>query len=162
MTIFVSHAINDKNLLKGIKEKLEPYGLKLLIAEHYIDFQKSITDKIRNMIEQSTVGLILLTFQGIDSGFVREEIGYMDAKMKPRLLVIEKGLESKYGGFMYGHDYISLDPDEPMKAFEQIKNALIKYWNDLMLFENNRLNNEKQEKFVALSILAGLLILGSK
>lgn len=162
MTIFVSHAMNDKSLLQGIKEKLEPYGLKLLIAEHYIELQRSITDKIRNMIEQSTVGLILLTSNGIDSGFVREEIGYMDAKMKPRLLVIEKGLESKYSGFMYGHDYISLDPNEPIKAIDQIKKALITYWNDLISLENQRLEKEKQERFIALSILAGLLILGSK
>ena len=168
MTIFVSHAIKDKSLLTSIENTLQPYGLTLLIAEHYFDMQSTISDKIRTMINNCNVGLVLLTTNGFNSGFVREEIGYLDAVNKPIVLVIEKGLEQKYSGFKYGHDYILFDPANPNEAIENIKQILLNYWQKLQYEVNKRRQLALEEQaqantnaLIVLGILAGRLILGS-
>ena len=48
MKIFISHAIKDAELIENIKVYLEPHNIDLLIAEHYIDTQNTITHKIEN------------------------------------------------------------------------------------------------------------------
>lgn len=168
MKIFVSHAMKDSILLKNIENILKPYGLTLLIAEHYFKLQSTISDKIRIMINDCNIGLVLLTANGFNSGFVREEIGYLDAMEKPIVLVIEKGLEKKYSGFKFGHDYILFDPINPNLAVDKIKEIILDHWNKLQEEENKRLQLAMDEQarinrngLIAIGILAGLLILGS-
>lgn len=168
MTIFVSHAMKDKILLQSIENTLQPYGLTLLIAEHYFELQSSISDKIRNMINNCDIGLVLLTTNGFNSGFVREEIGFLDAMEKPTILLIEKGLEQKYSGFKYGHDFIFFDSMHPSMAIKKIKDIMLGHWSKLQEEENKRLALAEEEQaranrnaLISLGILAGLLILGS-
>lgn len=106
MKVFISHSLADHNLIKRIKDTLEPHGLKLFIAEHYIDIERTVTEKIENMIKQCDVALILLTQSGFDSHFVQQEIGYIKGQNIPFLQIIQSGLESKIKGFNYGKDYI--------------------------------------------------------
>ena len=113
MKVFVSHSMEDQSFLDGIAKTLNPHGIELLIAEHEIDIRKTITDKIKGMISRSDFGLILLTANGFESGFVREEIGYLEAIEKPSLTIMEKGIANKYGGFKFGHDHIEFDPNRP-------------------------------------------------
>lgn len=86
MKVFISHSMKDKPFLDGINDVLLTYGFELLVAEHVVDLQNTISDKIKIMIEQCNVALILMTRNGINSGFVREEIGYINARQKPRLI----------------------------------------------------------------------------
>jgi len=99
MKVFVSHSMKDQSILTGISSALNSHGIELLIAEHEMDLKNSITEKIKKMIETCDLGLILMTKHGIKSGFVREEIGYLEAKQKSSLIIFEKGLEKQYGGF---------------------------------------------------------------
>lgn len=167
MKIFISHAIKDGALLQHIESILKPFGLTLLIAEHHFELHSTISDKIRVMIDSCDLGLVLLTENGFNSGFVREEIGHLDAKGKPIILVIEKGYEQKYSGFMYGHDFVSLDPVNPIIALEKIKGIMLSYWRKLQAEENKKLQLAAEEQarvnrngLIAIGILAGLLILG--
>jgi nucleoside 2-deoxyribosyltransferase len=113
MKVFISHALTDQDILKRIKETLEPHGLQLNIAEHYVDIERSITQKIENMIIQSDIALILLTQNGFNSHFVQQEIGYIKSLNKPFIQVVQSGFENKIKGFNYGHDYFELDPNHP-------------------------------------------------
>jgi len=168
MNIFVSHAIKDNALLQQIDTVLNSYGLNLLIAEHYFDSQSTISDKIRNLINSCDIGLVLLTENGFNSGFVREEIGHLDAKGKPIILVIEKGFEQKYSGFRYGHDFVLLDPLNPTITVEKIKKIMLRHWDKLQIEENKlrqlaaveqaRVN---KNRLIAIGLLAGLFILGA-
>jgi hypothetical protein len=169
MKVFVSHSMKDQSILLGIKYTLNSHGIQLFIAEHEVDMQNSITEKIKRMIDSSHVGLILLTKNGIKSGFVREEIGYLEAKRIPSLIILEKGVEKEYGGFKYGHDYIELDTDYPDMTIEKVKRTLLRHWNRLI--EQQKHFQEAQEEqrrrnqnnaLIGIGIVAGLLILGSK
>ena len=125
MKFFISHSLDDIELLKAIQEKLATHELQLLIAEHVFYFNYSISEKIIRLIDQCDVGLILLTKNGINSQFVSEEIGYLEARKKPIIRVIEKGFSSQYSGFKYGADFIELDPENPTEAYNRLVKALL-------------------------------------
>ncbi len=168
MKIFVSHSMKDKTLLMNLRNSLEPYGITLFIAEHYFEMQSTVSDKIREMIKNCDVGLVLLTSEGFNSGFVREEIGSLDTLNKPIVLVMEKGLETKYSGFLYGHDFISLDKNYPITGVEKIKDILLNHWQNLIDQENKMKQLEEEEQIrrnrsflFGLGILAGIIFLGS-
>jgi len=126
MKIFVSHSLKDKELLAAIQSNLGLHGFDLLIAEHTLDFNKSISEKIKGLIHHCDVGLIMLTEYGLNSSFVSEEIGYLEAKGKPIIRIIQKGLSNQYSGFKYGTDYIELDPDDPNKAQNLLSESMFK------------------------------------
>jgi len=168
MKVFVSHSMKDQSILTGISRALNSHGIELLIAEHEMDLKNSITEKIKKMIKTCDLGIILMTKHGIKSGFVREEIGYLEAKQKPSLIIFEKGLEKQYGGFKYGHDYVELDLDLPEEAVEKVKRILLNYWNSIRekrrqiaIQQEERRKREQKNVLIGLGILAGLLILGS-
>jgi len=156
MKVFVSHSMKDHSFLNAVSNTLSNHGLELLIAEHEINLDKTITEKIKNMIEISQIGLILLTKNGLMSGFVREEIGYLEAKNKPSLIIFEKGIEKQYGGFKYGHEYVELNSNNPEITIEKVKQILLKHWNQLEL---ERKKTEKKNTNIALGILVAVLIL---
>lgn len=168
MKVFVSHSMKDRSILDSISNALNHNGITLLIAEHEMDLQNTISVKIKRMIEDCHLGLILLTSHGLESGFVREEIGYLEALRKPSLIVFEKGVEKQYGGFKYGHDYVELDPDSLEIAVEKVKQTLINHFNQMFemqrfkaLQEQEKAKRDQNQVLIALGVLAGLFILGS-
>lgn len=120
------------------------------------------------MIDSCDMGLVLLTENGFNSGFVREEIGQLDAKQKPIILVIEEGFEKKYSGFRFGHDFVLLDPMNPSLAVEKINEIMLGHWEKLQIEESklHQLAMEEQarvnrNRLIAIGLLAGLFILGA-
>ncbi|MBK9730021.1 MAG: toll/interleukin-1 receptor domain-containing protein [Chitinophagaceae bacterium] len=127
MKIFVSHALIDHELINSIKKTLEPHGIALLVAEHYEDLQRTITEKIENMIKTSDIALILLTENGFNSNFVQQEIGYIKSLNKPYLQIVQVGIDKKITGFNFGKGYILYDPNQPQKALENMSRSLLMY-----------------------------------
>ena len=125
MNIFLSHSMADKELINNIKLILEPHGLKFFIAEHTIDTQRTITEKIESLIRKSNFALVLLTENGFNSHFVQQEIGYLKSLGKPFLQVVQEGIEKKIKGFNFGRDYIQLDSKNPSIAIDKIKEVLL-------------------------------------
>ena len=175
MKIFVSHALKDHELIKGVKKTLEPLGITLYIAEHYVDLERTVTEKIENMIKTSNVALILLTENGFNSNFVRQEIGYINCLKMPCLQLVQVGIEKKLTGFIFGKDYILYDPIQPQIALDRMRDTLLFYWNQLyqeqqanqhkiqlMQFENNKIEYERRanEAKIVIGIFTGVLILG--
>lgn len=165
MKVFVSHSMKDKSILDGISKALNPHGIELLIAEYKVDMKKNITEKIEEMIDTCHVGLILMTKNGLNSGFVREEVGFLEARKKPCLIIFEKSIEKEYGGFKYGNDYVELDPNFPEIAVDRVKQVLLTYWNNFVEKQNQiakkeeAIRNEQNGVLIGLGILAGFLIL---
>lgn len=161
MKVFISHSMQDQDFFNGIDNTLKMYGIELLLAEHKIDLKNSISNKIKLMIEECHMGLILLTKDGIKSGFVREEIGYLEAKNKPNLIIFEKGVEKEYGGFKYGHEFLELDTEFPDKTIEKVKQILINHRNKLLAQQEAEKVKGEKNFLIGIGIVAGLLILGS-
>ena len=124
MKIFVSHSLNDKELVDRLHRSVKPYGITLYVAEHYVDMNNTITSKIESMIKSCDAAVILLTKNGCDSKFVQQEIGYLRSLNKPSLNVVEKEYEKAVTGFIYGHDYISYDPQKPDDTIVKVTNLL--------------------------------------
>mgnify|MGYP003589792242 FL=1 len=61
MKIFVSHSLNDKELVDRLHRSVKPYGITLYVAEHYVDMNNTITSKIESMIKSCDAAVILLT-----------------------------------------------------------------------------------------------------
>ncbi len=183
MKIFISHALADRDLIKSVKQTLEPHGLTLFIAEHYEDLERTITDKIENMIKQSDVALILLTKNGYKSVFVQQEIGYIKSLEIPYLQVVQTGFEKKIKGFNYGKGYVLFDPEQPNLALDKVKRSLLTYWQkkdekrrQKLIERQQELQRQQQVKFlrpleekrkkdevaakIAIGGLATLLVLG--
>jgi hypothetical protein len=148
MKLFISHAIRNKQLLETLRINLEPYGIELLIAEHFEDLENDVTRKIENLIEVCDIALILLTEEGYNSVFVQQEIGYLLKAKKPYLQLIQKGIQIK--GFNYGKGGIELDPENHEIAISKTRKILLNYWQKM---QNDRIkkNREIQRK-VALQI----------
>jgi hypothetical protein len=133
MKVFLSHAIVDKDLIIALKIRCSKNGLQLLIAEHSIGLNKTITEKIELMIRDSAVALFLLTANGDESKFVQQEIGYVQSIKKPALYIVQKG--KQVTGFAYGRDYIELDPENPDEAIKKALNRLLLHWEKLKEIE---------------------------
>lgn len=178
MKIFISHAIKDAELIKNIKDYLEPHNIELLIAEHYVDTQNTITHKIENMIKVCDVALFLLTENGFNSYFVQQEIGYIQSLKKPMLQLVQIGLEDKISGFIYGKDYIPYDLEKPDLALGKTKRILLEYWRKaeqkrirIQQLKENQIQQQNlevaklqearraNETKIGLGILAGFLVL---
>lgn len=125
MNVFVSHAIQDRKLISQLNSRLNPLGVRLLIAEHCSDIQfQTITEKVKALIKHCDVALVCLTKNGFNSAFVQQEIGYLVNSNKPYLQIVEKGLEKKITGFNYGKGYVLLDQTNPLAAISKVANLL--------------------------------------
>jgi TIR domain len=133
MKVFLSHAIIDKDLIRALKNRCSKNGLQLLIAEHTIGLNKTITEKIELMIRESKIALFLLTANGNESKFVQQEIGYVQSLKKPALYIVQKG--KQITGFAYGRDYIELDPENPDEAIKKAISKLLAHWKKLQEIE---------------------------
>ena len=175
MKLFISHSLSDVNLLTRIKDTLEPYGITLLIAEHVQELEKTITQKIENMIIEADIAVIMLTENGFNSNFVHQEIGYLKSQKKPSVQLVQSGFESRLSGFNFGKDYILYDPNSPEKAIDRTKKTLLNFWNkkvekELAIQRTQNMNvykaaqlrqaKEKKQLNVGLGVFAGVVALG--
>ncbi len=149
MKIFVSHSIKDKKYLESLQNMVKGYDLELLVAENEFEPQSTITQKIKNLIDKANIGLVLLTKDGINSGFVREEIGYMEAKKLKTIMVFEKGIVKNYGGFKFGGDYLEIDPKNPNIGQEKIQKIILDEYDKI---------NEKKKGNGGILIIIGLIL----
>ena len=117
--------MKDKNLLDALKSICASTGVTPLIAEHSIDFRHTITEKIERMIDEADQVLVVLTKDGFDSTFVQQEIGYAKKAKKPLLPIVEEGLQDRVSGFLYGREFIIINPMNLEPAFERIKAVLM-------------------------------------
>lgn len=152
MKIFVSHSFKDKKPLVNICRNLGGYGFKFGFAEHNIDIKNTISQKIERMIHACSVGIVFLTRSGLNSGFVREEMGYFKRSKRPLILVIEKGLSKKYGGLYYGYDHIEYDPKNPEYAQNKIRDTLLRY---------HKKQSDNNMIWLGIGIFVSILLLGS-
>lgn len=147
MNIFISHSILDKKIIKDLQSFIKPFRFNLFVAEHYIHLTKSVSEKIKFMIEKSDIGLIFITDNSYNSQFVQQEIGYLEALKKPYLQVIQKGYERKISGFNYGRDFMVFEKDKFELVRGSIRMLLVKYYlNKKRLIKKIAEAKRKQEE----------------
>ena len=162
MNVFVSHSIIDKALITQFDSALKSTGIKLIVAEHHFDVERTVTEKIKDQIRSADFALILLTKNGFDSKFVQQEIGFINSQKMPFIQLVEKGIEKQITGFNFGREYISYDRESPEKSIEKTKDEMIKFLTrkrkkeQIKKTEEQKTNNQLK---IGLGILASLIAL---
>lgn len=127
MNIFVSHSSKDKNFIERIRDLIRKHGFTPLIAEDEISLSETINQKVERLIGNSELAVVALTRNGSSASFVQQEIGYLQKAQKPMLVLVEKGLEHEVEGFLYGRDYLTMDPNDLDAAFSTTEQKIISF-----------------------------------
>lgn len=88
---FISYSNSDKGLANEISDSLQNVGAANFLAERSINLGKDFTSAIRIGMQESRIGLILLTPNSINSNWVLAEAGALwalDKKIIPAYLNI--------------------------------------------------------------------------
>ena len=137
MYAFVSHAVADKHFIDTVRGLLRRNGITPLIAEDDVSMSETVSEKVERYIRQSQLALVLLTKNGNASRFVQQEIGYLESQKKPMLVLVEKGLEKDVTGFLYGRDFVTVDPEDIesglIKAEEKIAGFVRRWWKGMIV-----------------------------
>lgn len=140
--VFLSHSINDAELVLGVKVLLEDMGKKV-----YVDWvddpemdrsqvNKHTAERLRGRMKQSDTLLYIATENATNSKWMPWELGYFDGH-KPNKVAILPVLEKENQKFE-GQEYLSLYPTvdrdslsgpprqsgEPFKDLEELRRGL--------------------------------------
>ncbi|HWP31374.1 MAG TPA: TIR and AAA domain-containing protein [Fimbriimonadales bacterium] len=125
--VFLSHAGDVRNrknpdnpLIEKLEELSQEHKVPLYVAEREPEYEKNISEKIRQKLDESFCLLVLYTEKASKSAFVNQEIGYADKSRIPVIYILENGV--KITGFRYGQEPIPLDRESPDEA---LRNAII-------------------------------------
>lgn len=97
--IFISHAMEDRQLVEGLQEILEENGITTegekvsfidTLSESF-DPGESIREIIKKQIQSSSEVVVIATDKSLSSQWVNYEIGMADALDKPIVIVGRKG-----------------------------------------------------------------------
>lgn len=122
VTIFLSHSVKDEKLLSLVRKALEGTEATLEIAEEDFVPRRTISTKVREMIDSCDYFLVLLTPNSQRSVFVSHEVGYAFAKGKTVITLAAGGVHPK--GLLSDMEYIRIDPSKPSKARRLVRNGV--------------------------------------
>lgn len=112
--VFFSHSEADAALTEQISNLLEMLGIHPFVYEYYSAGGINRFDRIKTMIQEAPLFLVLLTDNGLKSQWVNQEIGYAVALNKTPIPILEINPTTKERltsrGFIELHDPILLDP----------------------------------------------------
>lgn len=106
---FLSHSTKDEKLVRLIARNLEVNNISPIIAVEVrpSNHPQMITDKVKNLLQQSDCVIAFLTKAGVKSGWVQQEIGYSLDK-KPIIPIVESGIQTSQLAFLNGAEFIQI------------------------------------------------------
>lgn len=149
--VFISHSTTDQGLVIALSNLLSKYGAEVFVAEWYLAPGEQLAKKIFEQIRNADCVVVLLTRNGVRSGWVQQEIGYAFSSQKPLIPLVEKGVDSKDLDSLQGREYIEYDSDQPQRALVRMATYV----------KSLKLKKEQQEKalLTAGALVAFLLLL---
>ncbi len=90
--IFLSHSINDKQLILELKNQMDNYGIKVGIGEDEHEPGIRLQDKFKHMIDRCTIFIAILTDVAMRSEWVLRETNYAAGIMKPCILLKDESI----------------------------------------------------------------------
>lgn len=122
--VFVSHSMRQEDLgiVYTAAQDAAGRGIGCYIAERDWQFGQSLPAKIETHIRSCDCFVAFLTVGGAQSQWVQQEIGCAVGSNKPRILVVEQGVQVT--GFDIGKEYIILDRWNPWQAVATLNTYL--------------------------------------
>jgi hypothetical protein len=152
--VFVSHSMRQEDLgiVYAAAQDAATRGIHCYIAERDWQFGQSLPAKIETNIRTCDSFVAFLTIGGAQSQWVQQEIGCAVGSNRPRILVVEQGVQVT--GFDVGREYIVLDRWNPWQAVATLNTYL------------SQLRDKKEQQqnaaLLVLGVIALIGLLGSK
>ncbi len=90
-TIFVSHSLNDSQIIGEMETAFEKSDVKLYMANRDVNYGNELPAKIKKAIDNSDAVLAILTSNASKSNSVNQEVGYAIGKEKLVVPMVERG-----------------------------------------------------------------------
>jgi hypothetical protein len=115
LKVFLSHASADKAEVELVREQLElsAAGVDVYLAEGNPGPGTMLTKKVQDAIKRADLVVVLFTEQGMNSGYVHQEIGYALAHNKIVVPIVDKSVDTSRLGMLTGVEWISVDLTDP-------------------------------------------------
>jgi hypothetical protein len=112
--IFISHSNGelDNALVSSLMEKMSQAGFEAVLAEHSSSPMAQLGEKVRDVIEQCSFFLALLTTSGGTSDWIQQELGFAynyHRRDKTIAVLVQEGVG--LGGFYTGLEYYLFKED---------------------------------------------------
>lgn len=147
-SVFISHSINDMTIVRHIANFLDLNGIEPIVAEDISTPGSYLPQKFRELIDRSSVFLVLLTNHGVRSQWVMRECEYAFKENKVIVPIKEHTVSTRGSWFPSDVEWIEFSMDDTANILvQEISNGI-----------NNALNKTRQA--VNPPFLGGLLIGG--
>src|SRR5262245_55397619 len=91
--VFISYSVRDKNVMNRVCSALKTKGISTWVAERNIAGGAMFDEEIRQAIEQSTAGVVLISPSSVKSPHVRAEIELLVRRRKTVIPLIVRSAE---------------------------------------------------------------------
>lgn len=117
MKVFISHSLEDRNIVSTLKSNLALANIQAYIAEEDYQPGTDIWEKVKRNIDDSNVVIAILTRDGSRYSYVNQEIGYASSKPDKQIIPIVED-DVKPVGALEGMEYIRFNRLSPLNAFD--------------------------------------------
>lgn len=104
--IFISHSVKDMWLVRELEKQLDNYGFEPIIAEERPQPGVFLDAKVRNMVSQANMVLVLFTENGIRSQWVWKEVQWAIEMEKPLIPLKEASVPKEVLGPLANLEWI--------------------------------------------------------
>ena len=121
--IFISHSVQDMELVNSLKNMLTMRGLDTYVSVSEPEPGRKLIEKVKENIKSSSHFLLLLTKESVQSTWVQNEIGIALSLEKTIIPIVEKGVEVP--SILQGIEYLRFDSLDPSECISTITEYLV-------------------------------------
>jgi len=148
--VFISYPREDLWFAYKLHKMLSEVGIPVYLSELYPEPGVTLWDKIKVMIRNSEIIIVLWTKNALNSAFVNQEIGLADDGKRVIIPIVEENVELK--GALQGKEYIRFSREDATSTLSSICSILHKYLS-------KKLEQIKQQQTQGLVLALGAIAL---
>lgn len=150
--VFLSHASADKATAFQIARCALEIGVEIYLFEWDARPGESVTDKIKQAIDQADAVVVLLTPTSQTSAYTHQEIGYAEKGGKLIVPMVLPGFDPKHFAMLVGREYVAFDPVRPDQGLVVLR---------AFLTNKKNVKEEEQRQLAGLGVVILLALLGA-
>jgi hypothetical protein len=125
LTLFLSYPREDLWLAYKIQKILSEIGVYVYVAELFPEPGMTLWEKIKTMIENSDLVIVLWTKNALSSAFVNQELGFAEARQKLIVPIVEKGAVTH--GLLNGREHIAFERGRDTETYSTLCQSLYSF-----------------------------------
>jgi len=125
LTVFLSYPREDLWLAYKIQKILAEIGVYVYVAELFPEPGMTLWEKIKAMIENSDLVIVLWTKNALSSAFVNQELGFAEARQKLIVPIVEKEVTTH--GLLNGKEHIVFERGRDIETYSTLCQSLYNF-----------------------------------